>query len=138
MTPPTIPIFTPCEYATMGQGERPILVDVFNAIRFSQLPGKHSFTLFARLLAEPGTLSLLIQAQRDGSQNVIDIFSAEIRVNDTQAHNLAVQEEFTFDQSGTYQFTLFVADQPLAQTHLTVSGTTPKEGNADESNDPSI
>ena len=121
MTPPSIPIFTPCEYATQGQGERPIIVDVFNAIHFSQLPGKHSFTLFARLLAEPGKYPVMITAWRDEAEKPIEIFSAEIAVHQAKAHNVVIAEEFGFDHPGRYEFTFFANQQPLAKTHLVIS-----------------
>jgi len=48
---PVVNMFATCEYVTMGMGERPTVVDVFNNIQFATLPGTHNFTLFVRLLA---------------------------------------------------------------------------------------
>ena len=121
MTDPIITIFTPSEYATMGQDERPILVDVFNTIHFTRLPGTHRFTLFARLLAEPGNYLVTITAWRDESEKPIEIFYAEIAVNQAKAHNVVVSEEFGFDHPGRYEFTFFANQQPLAKTHLVVT-----------------
>ena len=123
MTDPIITIFTPCEYATMGLGDRPSVVDVFNTIHFSRLPGAHRFTLFARMLAEPGNYLVTITAWRDKTEKPIEIFSAEIAVNPAKAHNIVVVEEFSFDHSGRYEFTFFANNQPLAKTHLAVTAS---------------
>ena len=118
-----VPIFTPCEYATIGLGDRPSVVDVFNNIHFAQLPGTHRFSLFARLLAEPGKYPVTITAWRDEAEKPIEIFSAEIAVNQAKAHNVVVSEEFGFDHPGRYEFTFFANQQPLAKTHMVISAS---------------
>lgn len=114
-----VTMFTPCEYATMGLGDRPTVVDVFNNVHFAQLPGIHRFSLFVRLLAEPGKYPIVITAWREKAEKPIEIFAAEITVNQAKAHNVVVTEEFAFDHPGRYEFTFFANQQPLAKTYLT-------------------
>ena len=118
---PIVNMFVTCEYVTMGMGERPTVVDVFNNIHFNQLPGSHSFTLFARLLAEPDSYPITIQAQREGAEKSIEIFSSEITINPSGAHNILLKEDFSFDHPGRYTFSLHSATERLAQTHLLIS-----------------
>ena len=126
---PVVNIFATCEYVTMGVGERPTVVDVFNNIRFAKLPGSHNFTLFARLLAEPGDYHITIKAQREGAEKSVAIFSAEIKIGESQAHNILVKEDFTFDHPGQYTFSIYTADDMLGKTHLMITnGATSLEG----------
>ena len=118
---PIVNIFVTCEYVTLGQGERPTVVDVFNNIHFTQLPGSHHFTLFARLLAKPGSYPITIKAQREGADKGADIFSAEIRVNESGAHNILVREDFSFDHPGQYTFSIYSGDNLLGKTYLAIS-----------------
>ena len=134
MKTPLVNIFVTCEYVTLGQGERPTVVDVFNNIHFSQLPGSHHFTLFARLLAEPGSYPITIKAQREGAKKGVDIFSAEIKVNESGAHNILVREDFSFDHPGQYTFSIHTGDNLLGVTYLAISASAPlsKETPTDE------
>jgi len=127
-------MFVTCEYVTMGMGERPTVVDVFNNIRFAKLPGTHNFTLFARLLAEPGTYPITIQAGREGGEKIIDVFSAEIVVGESHAHNILVKEDFSFDHPGQYTFSIFSAGELLGKTLLAItnSASSPEEISADK------
>jgi hypothetical protein len=121
MKTPVVNMFVTCEYVTMGMGERPTVVDVFNNIHFAQLPGSHSFTLFARLLAEPGTYPITIQAGREDGENVTDVFSAEITVGESHAHNILVKEVFSFDHPGQYIFSIYTGEELLGKTVLAIS-----------------
>jgi len=114
-------MFVTCEYVTMGMGERPTVVDVFNNIRFTELPGTHNFTLFARLLAEPGTYPITIQARHEGGEKSVDVFSAEITVGESYAHNILVKEDFSFDHPGQYTFSITSAGQLLGETYLAIT-----------------
>ena len=118
---PIINMFVTCEYVTMGMGERPTVVDVFNNIHFPKLPGSHKFTLFARLLAEPSIQPIHIKARREGAKQDIDIFSTEISIGEAQAHNILVTEDFTFDHPGQYTFSIYTGDELLGKTYLTIS-----------------
>ena len=118
---PHVNMFVTCEYVTMGMGERPTVVDVFNNIRFSELPGTHNFTLFARLLAEPGTYPITIQAGREGGEKSVDVFSAEITVGESYAHNILVKEDFSFDHPGQYTFSITSDGQLLGETYLAIT-----------------
>jgi len=114
-------MFVTCEYVTMGMGERPTVVDVFNNIHFTELLGTHNFTLFARLLAEPGTYPITIQAGREGGKKSVDVFSANITVGESHAHNILVKEDFSFDHPGRYTFSIYAAAELLGKTYLTIS-----------------
>jgi len=118
---PLVNMFVTCEYVTMGVGERPTIVDVFNNIHFMALPGSHNFTLFARLLAEPGTYPITIQAGREGGEKNIDVFSADITVGESQAHNILGKEDFSFDHPGQYTFSIYNADELLGETYLAIT-----------------
>lgn len=118
---PIVNIFVTCEYVTMGMGERPTVVDVFNNIHFPKLPGSHKFTLFARVLAEPSIQPIHIKARRGDAKKEIDIFSTEISIGEAQAHNILVTEDFTFDDPGQYTFSIYTGDALLAKTYLTIS-----------------
>ena len=118
---PIVNIFVTCEYVTLGLGERPTVVDVFNNIHFTELSGSHHFTLFARLLAEPGSYPITIKAQREGAKKGVDIFSAEIKVNESGAHNILVREDFSFDHPGQYTFSIYSGDNLLGKTYLAIS-----------------
>ena len=118
---PLVNMFVTCEYVTMGMGERPTVVDVFNNVRFSDLPGSHNFTLFARLLADPGTYPITIKAERKGGEKSTHVFSAEITIGESQAHNILVKEDFSFDQPGRYTFSIFSAGKLLGKTHLVIT-----------------
>ncbi|MBC8506207.1 MAG: hypothetical protein ISR58_20095 [Anaerolineales bacterium] len=118
---PIINIFVTCEYVTMGIGERPTVVDVFNNIRFAKLPGTHNFTLFVRLLAEPSIHPIHIKARREGAKQDVDIFSTEISIGEAQAHNILITEDFTFDHPGRYTFSIYTGDELLGATYLTIS-----------------
>jgi len=130
---PLVNMFVTCEYVTMGMGERPTVVDVFNNVRFSQLPGTHNFTLFVRLLAEPGTYPITIKAGRKGSEKSIDVFSADITIGESHAHNILVKEDFSFDHPGRYTFSIFSAGEFLGKTHLVITNgaSSPEEISAD-------
>ena len=121
MKSPVVNMFVTCEYVTMGLGERPTVVDVFNNIQFPKLPGSHNFTLFARLLVEPGSYPIRIKAKRENAKQDVDIFSAEINVGDAQAHNILITEDFTFDHPGKYTFSIYTGDELLGKTYLTIS-----------------
>ena len=125
MKTPVVNMFVTCEYVTMGLGERPTVVDVFNNIHFMALPGAHNFTLFARLLTEPGTYPVTIKAQREGAEKSADVFSADITVGESQAHNILVKEDFSFDQPGQYTFSIFSAAELLGKTYLAISNGAP-------------
>ena len=118
---PLVNIFVTCEYVTLGVGERPTVVDVFNNIHFTELSGSHHFTLFARLLAEPGSYPITIKAQREDAKKGVDIFSAEIRVNESGAHNILVREDFSFDHPGQYTFSIYTGDNLLGKTYLAIN-----------------
>ena len=118
---PIVNIFVTCEYVTLGLGERPTVVDVFNNIHFTELSGSHHFTLFARLLAEPGSYPITIKAQREDAKKGVDIFSAEIRVNESGAHNILVREDFSFDHPGQYTFSIYTGDNLLGKTYLAIN-----------------
>ena len=118
---PLVNIFVTCEYVTLGVGERPTVVDVFNNIHFTELSGSHHFTLFARLLAEPGSYPITIKAQREGAKKGVDIFSAEIKVNESGAHNILVREDFSFDHPGQYTFSIYTGDNLLGKTYLAIN-----------------
>ena len=135
MKTPLVNMFVTCEYVTMGMGERPTVVDVFNNIRFSELPGTHNFTLFARLLAEPGTYPITIKAEREGGEKIIDVFSANITVGESHAHNILVKEDFSFDQPGRYTFTITSDGQLLGETYLAItnSASQAEQAHPDES-----
>ncbi|MBL7164066.1 MAG: hypothetical protein ISS57_15825 [Anaerolineales bacterium] len=135
MKTPVTNIFATCEYVTMGMGERPTVVDVFNNIHFAQLPGTHNFTLFARLLAEPGTYPITIQAGREGGEKSIDVFSADITVGESHAHNILVKEDFSFDHPGQYTFSITSAGQTLGETYLAITNDAPQaeQAHPDES-----
>ena len=120
---PIVNIFVTCEYVTLGLGERPTVVDVFNNIHFTELSGSHHFTLFARLLAEPGSYPITIKAQREGAKKGVDIFSAEIKVNESGAHNILVREDFSFDHPGQYTFSIYSGDNLLGKTYLAISAS---------------
>ena len=124
MKTPVVNMFVTCEYVTMGLGERPTVVDVFNNVRFSELPGSHNFTLFARLLAEPGTYPITIQAGRKGGEKSIDVFSADITIGESHAHNILVKEDFSFDHPGRYTFSIYSGDKLLGKTYLAISTNT--------------
>ena len=121
---PLVNMFVTCEYVTMGMGERPAVVDVFNNIRFSKLPGTHNFTLFARLLAEPGTYPITIQAGREGGEKSVDVFAADITVGESHAHNILIKEDFSFDHPGRYIFSITSDDQLLGETYLAITNGT--------------
>jgi hypothetical protein len=118
---PVVNMFVTCEYVTMGLGERPTVVDVFNNIRFSKLPGMHNFTFFTRLFAEPGTYPITIQAGREGGEKIIEMFSADIAVGESHAHNILVKEDFSFDHRGRYTFSIYIEEELLGKTYLTIS-----------------
>jgi hypothetical protein len=118
---PLVNMFVTCEYVTMGMGERPTVVDVFNNIHFPELPGSHKFTLFARLLAEPSIHPIHIKARRGDAKQDIDIFSTEISIGEAQAHNILITEDFTFDHPGQYTFSICTGDELLGNTYLTIS-----------------
>lgn len=121
MKTPLVNMFVTCEYVTMGLGERPTVVDVFNNIHFAELPGTHNFTLFARLLAEPGMYPVTIQAGREGGEKIIDVFSADITVDESHAHNIIVKEDYSFDHPGRYTFSIYMGDELLGETYLAIS-----------------
>ena len=123
MKTPVANMFVTCEYVTMGMGERPTVVDVFNNIRFSELPGTHNFTLFARLLAEPGTYPITIKAEREGGEKIIDVFSANITVGESHAHNILVKEDFSFDHRGRYTFSIASDGELLGETYLAITNS---------------
>jgi len=118
---PKVNMFVTCEYVTMGMGERPTVVDVFNNIHFQSIPGTHNFTLFARLLAEPGTYPITIQAGREDGEKIIDVFSADITVGESHAHNILVKEDFSFDQPGQYTFSIYSDGHMLGETYLAIT-----------------
>jgi hypothetical protein len=118
---PVVNMFTTCEYVTMGMGERPTVVDVFNNIQFATLPGTHNFTLFVRLLAEPSIHPIHIKARREGAKQDVDIFSTEISIGEAQAHNILITEDFTFDHLGRYTFSIYTGDELLGNTYLMIS-----------------
>jgi len=118
---PVVNMFATCEYVTMGMGERPTVVDVFNNIQFATLPGTHNFTLFVRLLAGPSIHPIHIKAMREGAKQDVDIFSTEISIGDSQAHNILITEDFTFDHPGRYTFSIYTGDELLGKTYLTIS-----------------
>jgi hypothetical protein len=130
---PITNMFVTCEYLTMGVGERPTVVDVFNNIRFPSLPGSHNFTLYARLLAEPGTYPVTITAQREGAEKSVDVFTADITVGESQAHNILVKEDFTFDHPGQYTFSIYATDDLLGETLLAITNGATEEVPPDES-----
>ena len=134
MKTPVVNMFVTCEYVTMGLGERPTVVDVFNNIHFPKLPGTHNFTLFARLLAEPGAYPITIKAQREGTDKSVDIFSAEIRIGESHAHNILVKEDFTFDHPGRYTFSIYAGDELMGKTYLAITygASPPEEAPSDE------
>jgi len=131
---PIVNMFITCEYVTMGLGERPTVVDVFNNIHFPNLPGSHNFTLFTRLLADPGTYPITIQAGRKGGEKSIDVFSADINIGESQAHNILVKEYFSFDHPGRYTFSIFSAGEMLGKTYLVITNgaSSPEEISADK------
>jgi len=134
MKTPVVNIFATCEYVTMGIGERPTVVDVFNNIQFAKLPGTHKFTLFVRLLAEPSIHPIHIKARREGAQKETNIFSTEISIGEAQVHNILLTEEFTFDHPGRYTFSIYSGDEQLGATYLTISNdpTPVQRGGAQE------
>ena len=124
MKTPLVNMFVTCEYVTMGIGERPTVVDVFNNISFTNLPGTHNFTLFARLLAEPGTYPITIQARREGGEKSVDVFSADIKVGESHAHNILVKEDFSFDHPGQCTFSIYTEGELLGETYLAITSDT--------------
>ena len=136
MKTPVANMFVTCEYVTMGLGERPTVVDVFNNIHFTELPGAHHFSLFARLLAEPGSYPITIQAGREGGEKIIDVYSTDITVGESHAHNILIKEDFSFDQPGRYTFSIYAAAELVGKTYLVISNgteSTAEEEPADES-----
>ncbi len=126
-------MFVTCEYVTMGVGERPTVVDVFNNIHFTELPGAHHFSLFARLLAEPGRYPITIKVWRDGAEKSIEIFAADIQVSESHSHNILVKEDFSFDHPGQYTFSIYTASDLLGETYLAITNGATEEVPPDES-----
>jgi len=58
---------------------------------------------------------------REGAKQDVDIFSTEISIGDSQAHNILITEDFTFDHPGRYTFSIYTGDELLGKTYLTIS-----------------
>ncbi len=120
MNYPTINIFVTCEYATMGLGDRPTVVDVFGGIHFRKMPASYPFTMFARLLAEAGKYPIRIEVQHD-SEAPVSVFDGDVTVGEGGTHHFLFRDTFSFDEPGRYTYMIHSGDKLLGRTYLDVT-----------------